>query len=504
MAIYHCTAKTGSKAKGHSAKAKALYILRQGKYHRSKLEVLFSLSGNMPGWAQGNPVLYWSAADNHERGNGRLFKEVEFALPVELSAEEQILLAQRFAERLTADESLPYTLAIHSGKGKNPHCHLMISERINDGINRPASLWFKRHNAKQPEQGGAKKTEALKPKEWLERIREAWANLANSFLSKAGLTARIDHRTLEAQGEDRVPQVHMGPNVIEMEEKGLPTDRADRAIEIAEINHQLEELQKIENEIHHERTRPRDPRPQPAGGGRVATTTPRRQSENRSSAKPSSEHGQGSKKASATTPSTKPKPARPTPQKQIANNQQGDPDMLSPSEQQEFLRVRRQVAAHQQAEVERQQRRLTEEQKQRFVELEELAEEAERTRIDHRYLDHDFAWGCLHELRQQRQTVETADWQKTESKAAAQLLQNGANIEDVATLVFDFGLSATTGNPIPTSALQHLQNLALNSPDLMDAMKTAERREEEERQQRAADEDSDHDHHKQSFPKLEM
>ncbi|MDE7981757.1 hypothetical protein PZE18_27145, partial [Escherichia coli] len=49
-------------------------------------------------------------------------------------------------------------------------CHLMISERINDGIERPAAQWFKRYNGKTPEKGGAQKTEALKPKAWLERF----------------------------------------------------------------------------------------------------------------------------------------------------------------------------------------------------------------------------------------------------------------------------------------------------------------------------------------------
>ena len=29
-----------------------------------------------------------------------------------------------------------YTLAVHRGKGENPHAHLMISERVNDGIER--------------------------------------------------------------------------------------------------------------------------------------------------------------------------------------------------------------------------------------------------------------------------------------------------------------------------------------------------------------------------------
>ena len=46
-------------------------------------------------------------------GERALFREVEFALPVELRRHEQVKLARRFAQDLTGEERLPYTLAIH-------------------------------------------------------------------------------------------------------------------------------------------------------------------------------------------------------------------------------------------------------------------------------------------------------------------------------------------------------------------------------------------------------
>src|SRR5574340_808373 len=225
MAIYHLTAKTGSRNGGQSAKAKADYIQREGRHSRDRAEVLHTQSGHLPEWAE-RPADYWDAADLYERANGRLFKEVEFALPVELTLDQQRELVDEFARHLTEGERLPYTLAIHAGKGENPHCHLMISERKNDGIKRPADQWFKRHNAKQPERGGAQKSESLKPKGWLEQTREAWADHANRALERAGHDARIDHRTLEAQGIERLPGIHLGPNVVEMEGRGIRTERA--------------------------------------------------------------------------------------------------------------------------------------------------------------------------------------------------------------------------------------------------------------------------------------
>ena len=254
MAIYHLTAKTGSRSGGQSARAKADYIQREGKYARDMDEVLHAESGHMPEFVE-RPADYWDAADLYERANGRLFKEVEFALPVELTLDQQKALASEFAQHLTGAERLPYTLAIHAGGGENPHCHLMISERINDGIERPAAQWFKRYNGKAPEKGGAQKTEALKPKAWLEQTREAWADHANRALERAGHDARIDHRTLEAQGIERLPGVHLGPNVVEMEGRGIRTDRADVALNIDTANAQIIDLQEYREAIDHERNR---------------------------------------------------------------------------------------------------------------------------------------------------------------------------------------------------------------------------------------------------------
>ena len=43
----------------------------------------------MPEWAEDDPGAYWEAADEHERANGRLYSEVQFALPKELSEAER-------------------------------------------------------------------------------------------------------------------------------------------------------------------------------------------------------------------------------------------------------------------------------------------------------------------------------------------------------------------------------------------------------------------------------
>ena len=85
--------------------------------------------------------------------------------------------------------------------GENPHCHLVISERSNDGVERTAETWFKRYNGKDPDRGGARKC-PTSSKEWLQSTREAWAEHANRALERSGSSERIDHRSLSERAEE--------------------------------------------------------------------------------------------------------------------------------------------------------------------------------------------------------------------------------------------------------------------------------------------------------------
>ena len=227
MAVYHLKVSIGSRAGGQSAGAKADYIEREGNYEKDREELEHKEHGNMPEWAKDDPHSYWEAADEHERANGRLYREIQFALPKELNEEQRRELASSFAASVTEGERLPYTLAIHRGgpNGENPHAHLMFSERPNDGIERGKEQWFKRYNAKAPEKGGTQKSRAAMPQAWLEDTRKAWEQEANAALERAGRGERIDHRSLaerrdvaERSGDlqqaaelSREPNVHLGP-----------------------------------------------------------------------------------------------------------------------------------------------------------------------------------------------------------------------------------------------------------------------------------------------------
>lgn len=253
MAICHIAIKQGTRSSGQSAEAKEDYLKRNGKYGgkdgKKKEDVFLAESGNMPDWVKTSKE-YWQAADTFERANGRLFLQVEFALPVELSRETQIELSREFAEKLTGPSCLPYTMAIHTDDPNNPHCHLMISERQNDGISRSPDTWFRKADAKS--NPGAKKTDEFQKLDSYWNMRLMWAEMANNALERAGRGERLDPRTLEAQGIDREAQIHEGRNperkARNREIKGRNERREALKRQITGMDAELRELEELERE----------------------------------------------------------------------------------------------------------------------------------------------------------------------------------------------------------------------------------------------------------------
>jgi len=227
MASFHMQINTGPKG---TALEHAQYIAREGRFADEEKygPLIASSQANFPEWAREDRNAFWIASDEFERANGNTYREYELALPREFSREQQIALVERFAEQELGTARV-YQWAIHepvAGDGKpQPHVHLMFSDRQLDGTLRSAAQFFKRYNAKNPERGGSKKATYGADKEEAalvyEGIRERWATVQNLALEHAGVEARVDHRSLAAQGiRDREPELHRGPAVSAIEARG--------------------------------------------------------------------------------------------------------------------------------------------------------------------------------------------------------------------------------------------------------------------------------------------
>lgn len=250
MAIARLSMKVGKAGK---ASPHADYIARTGQYAKrlergEKLEA--SEAGNMPAWAQSNPSEFWQAADANERANGTTYREMELALPRELSPEQRLELVRDWVEQEIGDKHA-YQFAIHTPTAadgaEQPHAHVMFSERQIDGIERDPDQYFKRYNSKNPERGGAKKgygdnagktlTRAERTAE-LKALRGRWEEHTNNALEKAGSSERIDMRSYAEQGNGLAP-----------EKKQLPSEwrdpkQRDEVLQFREAKAQQKAIQK--------------------------------------------------------------------------------------------------------------------------------------------------------------------------------------------------------------------------------------------------------------------
>mgnify|MGYP000429144029 CR=1 FL=1 len=192
MALGRISIKVGMKGK---ALPHSKYILREDQYapKNNKLEKLEHIGhGNMPAWAEHDPKIFWAMADLHERKNGSTYREHIISLPRELNESQRLALVQDWIAK-EIGEKYAYSFAIHNptamdGK-EQPHCHLMFSERLLDGIERDPDQFFKRYNSKDPSKGGAKKdnTGLLDSvrKTLIKEQRNRWEVLCNEHLAKA-------------------------------------------------------------------------------------------------------------------------------------------------------------------------------------------------------------------------------------------------------------------------------------------------------------------------------
>lgn len=240
--------KRGSRSENRLSVDKHDYISRLGRFaKRHDGELAFAENGNMPSWAADEPRKFWIALDVHERANGTLYHEVEFALPRELSKEQQIAAAREFAQTICGNKH-PYSLGFHDKEG-NPHVHLMFAGRMLDGIERDQEQFFKRYNAKNPDRGGCRKESSgdARGPEWVKQIRKDWQDLANRRLADAGHDDRIDHRSHKARGLDEAPGVHLGRRATRLEQRGKSTWRG---LKNREAQHLNASLQEVRSKIH--------------------------------------------------------------------------------------------------------------------------------------------------------------------------------------------------------------------------------------------------------------
>ena len=253
VAIYHLSAKVISRAGGRSSVAAAAYRsggrlhdTRQGVEHdySRKSGVVHSeimAPQNAPDWMRDRDQL-WNAVEAVEkRKDAQLAREIEVALPRELDRGARLDLLRGYVRHEFVDRGMIADIAVHEGKARDgygqPHAHIMLTMRELTG------------------EGFGKKDRSWNAPDLLVGWREAWPRDANAALERAGLSERIDHRSLDVQraeveqhidhargsGQEdlaleqekkvialsREPEPKIGPSAYAQEKRGIITERGE-------------------------------------------------------------------------------------------------------------------------------------------------------------------------------------------------------------------------------------------------------------------------------------
>jgi Ti-type conjugative transfer relaxase TraA len=235
MAIYHLHVKVIGRNAGSSAVASAAYRsasrLRDDRLDRShdfsaKRGVVHSevmLPEDAPdAWSDRERL--WNDVEAFEvRKDAQLAREVEFALPREMTQAQGVELARDFVASEFVDQGMVADLNVHWDMAEDgspkPHAHVMLTMRSVD------------------ENGFGPKVRDWNRTEMVELWRERWAELANARLAELDIDARIDHRSFAAQGIALEPQSQIGAPAQRIEAEGIEAaDRGDMHREIARAN----------------------------------------------------------------------------------------------------------------------------------------------------------------------------------------------------------------------------------------------------------------------------
>lgn len=247
MAIFHSHVSVVKRSAGHSSIAAACYRTgerivdeRTGEVHdyNKRSGVVISeifRPEHSPAWMSERSML-WNAVEKGEaRKDAQLCRTWDAALPAELTAEQRLELVRNYCKQELVHRGMVVDMSIHSPhkkkESRNHHVHIAATMRYVG----PEGFKHKNRSWNSPE--------------LIVELRECWANHVNAALLQAGHTARIDHRTLEAQGVKRLPSRHLGKRASALENRGISTNNGSYNRQVVDLAKLHEECSRLDNEL---------------------------------------------------------------------------------------------------------------------------------------------------------------------------------------------------------------------------------------------------------------
>ena len=189
---------------------------------------------------------------------------------------EQLALVRAFVKDNFVAEGMCADFALHDKGDGNPHAHILLTIRPlrSDGKWGPKCRKvydLDSQGNRIPDGKGGWKNHREDTTDWnnrdnAEKWRAAWAAYANRALEAAGRPERIDHRSYERQGIEKIPTIHMGVAASQMERLGIQTEKGNVNRQITANNKLLKELKARITRIYNwSKEQPQAEQPQDSG-----------------------------------------------------------------------------------------------------------------------------------------------------------------------------------------------------------------------------------------------
>ena len=253
----HFDVKIIQRSKRQSAVASAAYQSgerlfseydQKQKYYSHKSEIVHTeimLPPHAPPeYADRNTL--WNAAEAIEKQwNSQLARRFVLAIPRELPPEQYADLIRDYCREFFVSKGMIADFAIHDKGDGNPHAHILLTMRAMDETGKWLPKSRKVYDLDENGErirlaSGRWKSHKEDTVDWndqkyAEIWRQGWADTANRYLEAIGSPERLDLRSYARQGIDKIPTVHMGPAVSQLEKKGIQTNigNLNRDIKVA-------------------------------------------------------------------------------------------------------------------------------------------------------------------------------------------------------------------------------------------------------------------------------
>ena len=207
---------------------------QKSKFYNKKKELVHAEimlpSHAPPGYA--DRATLWNAVEAIEnQWNSQLARRIVLVFPVEVPKEQYLSMIKEFCQEQFVSKGMIADFAIHDKGDGNPHAHILLTLRAMDEhgkwlpkarkvydldengerIRLPSGNW-KCHKGNTVDWNDQKYAEV-----W----RHSWETITNRYLEAAGRPERVDLRSFERQGIQKIPTVHLGPAAHQMEKRGI-------------------------------------------------------------------------------------------------------------------------------------------------------------------------------------------------------------------------------------------------------------------------------------------